>query len=259
MGSELSLWQLDSEEQIRRCTRCRKVKAFSEFRSDDRMRYGRSSWCRSCANEKTREYKAANRDEIQAKRAKYRAENRRMLADDIASRRASNPDHFMKRRHGITMDQHQEFIDRQGGRCAICRKEFCDTRRPVVDHDHDCCPVKKNAGGDARRSCGKCIRGMLCDKCNRALGSFDDDIEILTSAVDYLRKWKGNPMAMVSYYDGGAEVPAPGGDYSAPTAHAAHSSHDIFVAPTSVPSGGEAPAVSAGFDCMDGLGEATSL
>lgn len=31
------------------------------------------------------------------------------------------------------------------------------------------------------------FRGWLCHKCNRALGGFDDNIEILNRAIDYLK------------------------------------------------------------------------
>jgi len=47
----------------------------------------------------------------------------------------------------------------QEGVCAICQEA---PKGPlVVDHDHSCCPGKK--------TCGKCVRGLLCDNCNRSL------------------------------------------------------------------------------------------
>jgi hypothetical protein len=49
-----------------------------------------------------------------------------------------------------------------------------------VDHDHNHCK------GD--RSCGDCVRGLLCADCNRGLGSFHDCIRYLLNAVKYLRK-----------------------------------------------------------------------
>lgn len=64
----------------------------------------------------------------------------------------------VKHYYGLDWDQYQEMIRVQGGRCAICRrkpKQFC------VDHDHSCCPGEK--------SCGKCVRGLLCRPCNRML------------------------------------------------------------------------------------------
>ena len=45
-----------------------------------------------------------------------------------------------------------------------------------LDHDHDT--------GEAR--------GWLCNKCNSALGWFDDNIDFLKRAVQYLEKSNGN-------------------------------------------------------------------
>ena len=55
---------------------------------------------------------------------------------------------------------------------------------------------------------------------------------------------------------GGDAVP---GGYPAPTPHAANVEHDIYVAPSSLPSGNAAPPQHAGFDAIDGLGEAERL
>jgi hypothetical protein len=49
-----------------------------------------------------------------------------------------------------------------------------------IDHDHACC--------DGVRSCGKCIRGILCRNHNQGLGSFRDDPEALIAAAEYLRR-----------------------------------------------------------------------
>ena len=77
----------------------------------------------------------------------------------------------------------QIYID-QKGKCAICGSK--DTGRKSdkyfqIDHDHSCCK-----GG---KSCGKCIRGLLCANCNNGLGRFRDNIELLKNAIAYLEKW----------------------------------------------------------------------
>jgi hypothetical protein len=52
--------------------------------------------------------------------------------------------------------------------CGICREPFEVGARICIDHDHACCPVPP--GASYSRSCGKCVRGLLCVKCNTWLG-----------------------------------------------------------------------------------------
>lgn len=58
--------------------------------------------------------------------------------------------------------------------CSICGSN----ERLHVDHDHSCCP--------GVRSCGSCVRGVLCGTHNRAIGMFSDDVVLLQKAIDYL-------------------------------------------------------------------------
>lgn len=65
----------------------------------------------------------------------------------------------------------------QNGVCAICRRpstrKVLDRKSAlVIDHDHK---TKK-------------VRALLCNNCNTAIGLFKEDPEILTSAVEYLRR-----------------------------------------------------------------------
>lgn len=77
----------------------------------------------------------------------------------------------------MTLDQYDEMLSQQGGKCAICRTDNNQIIRgklaPLhIDHDH---------------LTGK-IRGLLCGCCNTALGKFRDDEDILTRAIAYLSK-----------------------------------------------------------------------
>jgi recombination endonuclease VII len=73
---------------------------------------------------------------------------------------------------GLTQDQYNAMLEQQGGGCILCgarspgkiKKHFC------IDHDH-----KTDR-----------IRGLLCDACNRALGLFKDNPEILRRAAAYV-------------------------------------------------------------------------
>ncbi len=78
--------------------------------------------------------------------------------------------------HGITKKQHEVLLEHQGGRCAISE---CTSIPTCIDHDHSCCPGKS--------SCGKCIRGLICDRHNLGMGYFHDDPNDLAKAARYLR------------------------------------------------------------------------
>jgi hypothetical protein len=70
-------------------------------------------------------------------------------------------------RFGITEEEFNQLLGIQGYACGMCRKPFGDGERISIDHDHACCPVLPGA---VARSCGKCVRGLLCFRCNTALG-----------------------------------------------------------------------------------------
>ena len=79
-------------------------------------------------------------------------------------------------RHNILINDYNKILESQSNKCAICGSDKPDGKYEVfnVDHDH---------------KTGK-IRGLLCGKCNRALGFFKDNIEILQNAIKYLSKDK---------------------------------------------------------------------
>lgn len=64
--------------------------------------------------------------------------------------------------------------------CNICQSNLATTKNRHIDHDHACCP--------GQRSCGKCIRGILCQACNMMLGFAKDDLDTLAAAINYLSK-----------------------------------------------------------------------
>lgn len=82
--------------------------------------------------------------------------------------------------YGLSPEAFQALCTLQNNKCAICRLPFTDT--PTVDHDHACCANRK-------KTCGKCVRGLLCMNCNAGMGNFGDNIQLLLNAVDYLRRY----------------------------------------------------------------------
>jgi hypothetical protein len=93
--------------------------------------------------------------------------------------RRDNPERvragWIRRRYGITLEQWGAMLISQSGLCAVCEDQLRD---PHIDHDHACCPGKK--------ACGKCVRGLLCFRCNVLLGVTTTP-DVLLRAIDYLR------------------------------------------------------------------------
>lgn len=79
----------------------------------------------------------------------------------------------------MTPERYDELLALQGGGCGVCGGDPGDEHFHI-DHDHSCCPGKK--------SCGKCIRGLLCGECNRMLGLAHDDPQILQQGARYVTK-----------------------------------------------------------------------
>jgi hypothetical protein len=69
----------------------------------------------------------------------------------------------------------------QGSGCAICERKEATGNGWAIDHDHSCCP------GD--RSCGKCVRGILCTQCNMALGLLYENTNSMARMIEYMKGW----------------------------------------------------------------------
>ena len=87
----------------------------------------------------------------------------------------------LKRLYGITVEQYDDILAKQDGKCAICGSESLYSRsykstaraKLSVDHCH---------------ATGK-IRGLLCTRCNRALGLIGDNIETALRMSEYLKRY----------------------------------------------------------------------
>ncbi|MGH8908307.1 MAG: endonuclease VII domain-containing protein [Egibacteraceae bacterium] len=128
-----------------------------------------------------RAWRAANPEKARASYRAWRAANPEKARASYRAWRAANPekarastaDSQRKIKFGITRQQFSAMLDSQSGSCAICTRDKPGGRGNWhVDHDHDT---------------GR-IRGLLCHWCNLGLGQFRDKIELLSLAIDYLRR-----------------------------------------------------------------------
>jgi recombination endonuclease VII len=87
---------------------------------------------------------------------------------------------YRRQVYGITEEQYQRMIQEQNGVCFLC----LETRPLCIDHDHNQC------GHAGRNACAGCIRGLLCDQCNRRHLPWAEKHERWQSEVvkDYLKR-----------------------------------------------------------------------
>jgi len=123
--------------------------------------------------EASRRYFEKKRVEILAK---DRERKKKKYADNPKWREELN---FKKRANGMgfTKKQWENMFDSQGRVCAICRSEISGHKNGWhLDHCHKT----------------KTVRFILCTHCNRGLGGFRDNPELLRRAADALDEFNKN-------------------------------------------------------------------
>lgn len=80
----------------------------------------------------------------------------------------------LKREYNISTEEYEKMYKGQCGLCSICDKKE-ELYKLAIDHDH---------------KTGR-IRGLLCRKCNAALGLFGDNTETMKRAMKYIEKHNG--------------------------------------------------------------------
>lgn len=144
----------------KKCNICKIDKPFTDFHRYNRAPDGLQYHCKQCGLE----YRRTPWAKKTIAKWKQTKSGQRCLRDG-----------WYKRTYGITLEQYNELLTKQSGVCAICgNKETALKKGKIkslgVDHDH---------------TTGK-VRGLLCDACNRGLGSFKEDKNSLLWAVGYL-------------------------------------------------------------------------
>lgn len=81
---------------------------------------------------------------------------------------------YLKRLYGLSTSEYLQILETQGNACAICRTTAWGVKGPSVDHDH----------GPSRQ-----VRGILCQKCNRAIGLFKDNPTAMRAAASYVEQF----------------------------------------------------------------------
>jgi hypothetical protein len=152
---------------VKICKRCNLEKDVSMFFSNVKRKDGLQTYCKDC--------------QLEYQRKRYADPNeytRRLMNREEYSkkRKDSSRKWYLKSVYNLTIEEYDRLYSKNNGKCWIC-----DEKKSYflhVDHDHSCC--------NSFKSCGKCIRGLLCHGCNSLLGHAKDNEKILKSAIMYL-------------------------------------------------------------------------
>src|ERR1035437_9773262 len=122
--------------------------------------------------ESNKQYNLKNKKEIDEHNKQYRIEQKEEIKKRNEQWNINNKRNLhLKRKYNITQEQYNELFNKQNGKCAICGKHQSELKKALgIDHDHE---TGKN-------------RGLLCDKCNLLLGHANDNVQVLTQAINYL-------------------------------------------------------------------------
>ena len=164
---------------LARCKQCTKEDKAEEYKRH-KERYAQQS----------KLWRKENKEYVFNYNAKYREQNKEKMS--FLSKRWSQNNQDRRREehllyfYKLNLQKFYTICELQNNSCAICKSPIPTelTRYWHVDHDHKCCPDSF--------TCGQCTRGVLCHHCNRGLGGFKDNLDILKSAVEYLENEREN-------------------------------------------------------------------
>ena len=137
------------------CDTCASARQIAQRRKN----YSAGGMCRNCSA-------------VPVNRKGSYCESCRMDAEVIYQRR------HRLRPYNMTPEQYDQMLADQNDCCAWCEIPIADYRAQsgkwfAVDHDHACCP-------ESGKSCGGCVRALVCHKCNLAAGHFQDNLSAVS-------------------------------------------------------------------------------
>ena len=147
-----------SNDTHKECRNCRDVKLKSEYYVFKKNTDGLHCYCKDCIKTQAREGHTRRKE------------------TDPSYRDRKRSAHF-KHVYGLNLATYKQKLVDQGSVCTICKTELLDTG-PLTHLDH--CHSTGN------------LRDFLCTNCNRGLGSFKDNTEILMNAINYLNTHRDN-------------------------------------------------------------------
>jgi hypothetical protein len=169
---------LEFEKQgiVRDCKLCNTPFPLTEFTYHKLGKWGHVAGCRTCINARNAARRAENPEKYRASVRASKARNKESVQEYQHSWYLKNRDAVLantrQNNYGITSEQYDALMSAQSAKCGICDRTFGNGKsdKAHVDHCH---------------TTGK-IRGLLCGNCNLGIGNFQDRVDLLLRASEYL-------------------------------------------------------------------------
>lgn len=132
----------------KRCSVCKETKDTSNFYTHKIIRDGFRPECKVCTLSRNMKYRNSDIGKKKSKESSYK--------------------HILHKIYRMSNDDFNSMLVKQDYKCKICSS----TRKLVVDHCH---LTNK-------------VRGLLCYKCNTGLGLFNDNPDLISKALLYIKE-----------------------------------------------------------------------
>lgn len=150
----------------KRCSVCEKSRPISAYYRLSSSRSGYQSSCKACAKMRYQQRYASNPELFRKRQRDWQRRNPERHKQHCRRKREA----AKAKKFGLTRNEFLVIRARRdrGGNCPICKQPV---EKFVIDHDH---------------VTGR-IRGLICERCNFALGDFKDNPELIRRAIEYLQ------------------------------------------------------------------------
>jgi hypothetical protein len=147
---------------MKTCTKCEKKLSLDKFYKHKSYKDGHYSRCKDCYNE----YQRSDKTKIK--------NNIRNIVTGYHHKRSSYfKDYHFKKKYGISTIEYNQMLVSQNFLCKICKVHHTEAHNGLyVDHCHK----------------SEKVRGLLCQKCNSAIGMLREDINIINNVLEYLKQ-----------------------------------------------------------------------
>ena len=151
----------------------------------EEKKQARRDYCKRYREENRERLNAEDRARWPERREKQNARKQQLrLTRPKEEQQRLDSEHQFRKRYRKSIAWYDEKLAAQNNHCALC-SAIPHKKRLHIDHNHACC--------EGINSCGDCVRGLLCSRCNMAVGFLEELLaqgDWIDRAKAYLNSYK---------------------------------------------------------------------